>query len=113
MSIGLAGDDMAGILITHEHSDHIRGLGVIWPESTSLPIYGTQRDFGGRSAASSSLGNFDRELLKPIDPDCGFSWWEILRYMPFNIDHDAADPVAYRVAAPEKMRGRGHGHGPF
>ena len=27
--LGLAGTDMAGILITHEHSDHIRGLGVI------------------------------------------------------------------------------------
>ena len=27
--LGLAGGDMAGILITHEHSDHIRGLGVI------------------------------------------------------------------------------------
>lgn len=40
--LGLAGGDMAGILITHEHSDHIRGLGVI-SRKYHLPIYGTRK----------------------------------------------------------------------
>ena len=39
--IGLTGSDVTGILATHEHSDHIKGLGVL-SRKYHLPIYGTQ-----------------------------------------------------------------------
>lgn len=97
--LGLAGGDMAGILITHEHSDHIRGLGVI-SRKYHLPIYGTRKTLAG-IASCSSLGNFDRQLLKPVDPDVDFMVGD-LKIHPFKIDHDAADPVAYRVEHQKK-----------
>ena len=34
MTIGIKGEELSGILITHEHSDHIQGLGVLSAEST-------------------------------------------------------------------------------
>lgn len=37
--IGLTGNDVNGILITHEHSDHIKGLGVL-SRKYEIPIYG-------------------------------------------------------------------------
>ena len=40
-SVGLKTAEMEGILITHEHSDHISGLGVI-ARRYGLPIYGTK-----------------------------------------------------------------------
>ena len=38
-SIGLTISDMSGILVTHEHSDHISGLGVILRKN-DIPVYG-------------------------------------------------------------------------
>lgn len=92
--IGLKGGEMDGILITHEHSDHIKGLGVL-SRKHHLPIYGTRATLE-QIASTSSLGTIDRELLRPISPDVDFSLGD-LTIKAFSIDHDAADPVAYRV----------------
>ena len=40
--IGLTGNDVNGILITHEHSDHIKGLGVLSVSYTHLDVYKRQ-----------------------------------------------------------------------
>lgn len=92
--IGLGGNDVNGIFITHEHSDHIKGLGVL-SRKFHIPVYGT-RETLDEIAASKSLGEFDRDLLTPILPDMDFSLGD-LKVRPFKIDHDAANPVAYRV----------------
>lgn len=92
--LGLKGDEVDGIFITHEHSDHIRGLGVLL-RKYHVPVYGTRGTLEG-IAASQSLGAFDKELLTPIDPDCDLAIGDLTVH-PFRIDHDAADPVAYRV----------------
>ena len=40
-SLELTGKDIDGILITHEHSDHIKGLGVI-ARKHQIPVYATE-----------------------------------------------------------------------
>lgn len=94
--IGLKGSEMDGILITHEHSDHIKGLGVL-ARKYHLPIYGTQETLNEIST-SGSLGSFDLSLLTPVVPDVDFVIGD-LTVKPFSIDHDAANPVAYRVGS--------------
>ena len=39
-SIGLTLSDMSGILVTHEHSDHIGGLGVVLRKH-DIPVFAT------------------------------------------------------------------------
>lgn len=97
--IGLTGSDMEGILITHEHSDHIKGLGVL-SRKYQIPIYGTKETLE-QIACAGSLGKFDQGLLTPISPDREFLLGD-LTVKPFKIDHDAANPVAYRVQKGEK-----------
>ena len=97
--IGLKGGDVDGILITHEHSDHIKGLGVL-ARKYQVPIYAT-RETLDELRSKSSLGDYDRELLHPVCPDVDFVVGD-LTVKPFSIDHDAANPVAYRVQCGER-----------
>ena len=40
-TLGIKGEELAGILITHEHSDHIQGLGV-FSRKYGIPVYATK-----------------------------------------------------------------------
>lgn len=93
-AIGVTGGDLSGVVITHEHSDHIRGLGVL-ARKHGVPIYGTRATLE-ELAKCPALGEYPKELLRPVSPDADFSIGD-LELQPFSIDHDAADPVAYRV----------------
>ena len=92
--IGLKGSELDGILITHEHSDHIKGLGVL-ARKHGIPIYSTKETLEEIDQVKS-LGDYPRELFHPICHDIDFSIGD-LEVKPFRIDHDAANPVAYRV----------------
>lgn len=91
-SVGLKTSEMEAILVTHEHIDHIAGLGVL-ARRYGLPIYGTQ---GTLDAVLSvkSVGRIDEGLLHPILPGQEFEIGDMTVH-PIAISHDAADPVAY------------------
>ncbi len=91
--IGVSLQDVDGILITHEHSDHISGLGVI-SRKYHIPIYATQRTLDAIKGYSS-LGKVEEELFCPICPDESFIIKDI-KCNPMRTSHDAAEPVAYR-----------------
>ncbi len=85
--------DVNGILITHEHSDHISGLGVL-ARKCHIPIYATKETLA-EIREMSSLGKIEDELYQEIIPDQEFQIQDI-RVRPFSISHDAANPVGYR-----------------
>lgn len=90
----LGGKDLDGILITHEHSDHIKGLGVL-ARKYEVPIYGTRGTLKALQK-TSSVGDIPRELYREIVPDVEFQVGDLC-ISPFRVSHDAAEPVAYRV----------------
>ena len=93
-SLDLTGRDIDGILITHEHSDHIKGLGVI-ARKYGIPIYTT----GGTADAmirSRSLGKIPGGIFREIREDEPF-YIKDLKINPFTIPLDAAQPVGYRL----------------
>lgn len=89
-----SGAEMDGILITHEHSDHIRGIGVM-ARKFGIPIYATRGTLNAVRCCSS-LGAIDSALFREISADQPFSVGDIC-VTPFEISHDAAQPVAYRM----------------
>lgn len=112
-SIGEDPQDINAILITHEHSDHIHGAGIL-SRKFDIPIYANAITW---AAMEGQLGKIkeknrriiDRVVVKPLQ--CSF--FEELEepvpggYLPFEIGeigvgccpvpHDAAEPVAYSL----------------
>lgn len=93
--------DMDAVLITHEHSDHIQGLGVI-ARKYGLPIYATAGTIAGIKRMRS-LGKIDDALFHVARPDEDFAVANLTIH-PIRISHDAADPVAYIVKDKAKDR---------
>ena len=89
----IKGDELDGILITHEHSDHIKGLGV-FSRKYEIPIYATPGTIEGIRNCKS-LGKLPEGLLHEIEIDHPFSLGT-LNINPFAISHDANEPSGYR-----------------
>ncbi len=98
-SLDLSGEDLDGILITHEHSDHIRGLGVL-ARKYQVPIYATPGTIGAIEE-TGGLGRLDEELFVRIQGNAPFFIGD-LEISPFPVSHDAAEPTAYRVSCGER-----------
>jgi phosphoribosyl 1,2-cyclic phosphodiesterase len=91
--------DMDGILVTHEHIDHISGLGVM-ARRHHIPIYATAATISAIKN-TTSVGKIDEGLFNVIESDKEFNIGS-LSIKPISISHDAADPVAYRIESEGK-----------
>ena len=93
-TIGRTGQEIDGILITHEHSDHIKGLPVI-ARKYGIPIYATR---GTISAILELLAkeHMDPSLFCEIEPDTAFSVGDI-QVTAHSVWHDAREPVCYTM----------------
>lgn len=92
-------EEIDGILITHEHSDHIAGLGVIL-RKFGIPVYGTPKTLE-EVAQYKSLGKVDMSLFHGVEPEQSFQINDMW-IKPISTWHDAADPVCYTLMNEEK-----------
>ena len=96
---GLTCRDIDGIFITHEHIDHISGLGVL-ARKYGIPIFATK----GTIAAikqTKSVGTIDEDLFQTISAEEKLTVKD-MTLNPMQISHDAAEPVAYRISHGKK-----------
>lgn len=97
--IGLKPEEIQGILVTHEHSDHIKGLGVM-ARRYGLPMYATPGTIRW-IREHEAIGKVDESLFHEILPEIPFAIGDV-EIDPIEISHDAAQPVAYRMKSGEK-----------
>lgn len=98
-TLGVKGEELSGILITHEHIDHIQGLGV-FSRKYKIPIYGTKGTIEGIRCCNS-LGKMPEGLLHEIQVDESFTLGD-MEICPFAISHDAREPSGYRIGNSRK-----------
>lgn len=94
--------DIDGIFITHEHSDHIAGLGVL-SRKYEIPIYATKGTIEAIKKGSS-VGKIPDDLFQPICADEKIVIKDLV-CNPMKISHDAVEPVAYRISYGKKKVG--------
>lgn len=93
--IGIKPSELNGVLVTHEHIDHVKGLGII-ARKYGVPIYATRGTIEGITA-NKTLGQIDEELYRTVSPDQVFEINDI-SVDPTAIWHDANDPVCYSMS---------------
>ena len=91
-AIGVDPATLDGLLITHEHSDHIKGAGIL-SRKYHLPVYATGPTW---QAMEKQLGEIYPGLRREFAKGDDFYIGEA-GIATFPIPHDAACPVGYRV----------------
>ncbi len=86
--LGLDAGQISGIVVTHEHSDHISGVARL-ARQHAVPVWLTH---GTLRAHMHMLG--DLAEVTEIDPHSCFSVGEV-EVRPYIVPHDAAEPVQY------------------
>lgn len=87
-------DEIDGIFVTHEHSDHISGIGVM-SRAYERPIYATQGTSRGISEYKS-LGKMPDGLNKIITANTVVKIGD-LEIEAFHISHDANEPTGFII----------------
>lgn len=93
-AIGESLDALDAVLVTHEHGDHVKGLERLLTVRPELPIHAS----AGTIAALDLRADF-RALTGGAPADIGE-----LECVPFDVNHDAAEPLGFRIEGPDGAR---------
>src|SRR5690606_7564653 len=88
--IGRSMTNVDGIFVTREHSDHIKGIGVL-ARRYKVPIYANEKTW---LAMNGLVGEIPTEQRFHFDMESNMSFGSI-DIQSFAVSHDAADPMFY------------------
>lgn len=85
---GIAPQDLDAVLVTHEHADHLGGVGRL-ARKYKLPVWLTHG-----TAKVFNQGSLPQALINFVDPHEAFSVGDV-HVTPYFVPHDAYEPVQY------------------
>ena len=88
--IGASPESIDALVITHEHSDHIRGVG-IFARRYKTPIYANARTW---EAMQPDVGEIPAGCIRIFETGRDF-YIKDMNVLPFKTPHDAAESVGY------------------
>ena len=88
-SRGLTAERLSALVLSHEHADHVQGVGVL-SRRFRLPVYVTRKT----ADAAYRLGN----VSEIVYFECGQTFCiDGLDIHPFSLSHDAKDPAGFTI----------------
>lgn len=91
LSIGMS--DISAILVTHEHSDHIKSLGTL-SKKYNIPVFANKETWNAMPCEKAKIAV---ENQKDFSISNSFSIGD-LEILPFSIPHDAANPCGFNIS---------------
>ncbi len=89
---GLSPEKLDAVLVSHEHADHVRGVGIL-SRRYKLPVYISKET---EKAAEPIVG----KTAQTVSFECGDLFKiKTLAVRPFSISHDAADPSGFTFSS--------------
>lgn len=93
---GISTEDVCGVLVTHEHIDHVKSLPIVTKKLPNIKAYANENTWAAidRPVADEKRATFHT----------GSDFYiEDFLIRPFAIPHDAAEPVGYSIYAGDKQ----------
>lgn len=96
-NLNISPDSINGILVTHEHTDHVQGLGTL-SRKFNLPVFVNQETLDAMPKQKDKISSSNVNLFKNLND------FEIndLKISPFAIPHDAANPCGFNLFNSDK-----------
>ena len=91
-SIDIDITDIDAILVTHEHSDHVQGLGTI-SKKHDIPVFANFETWNAMKTQKDKISNSN---IKIFENDTEFQIGN-LQIFPFSTPHDAANPCGFSI----------------
>lgn len=93
-------DKISGIIITHDHSDHVRYAYSLIRKNPKMLVYCTPRTLSGilrRHNISSRIKDYHKPIFKEFEFQAG-----PLTITPFEVSHDGTDNVGFSITVSGK-----------
>ena len=90
--INITPDSIDAIVVTHEHSDHIKGISTL-SKKFDIPVFATKETFEAMPTQTEKISKDNIKFFKPNEK----FFINDLEIMPFNIPHDAANPCGFNI----------------
>lgn len=98
--LNLSPSEIEGIFVTHEHSDHIKGIGAV-ARKLKIPVYASTKIW---DEMASSIGKINEDQRVVVDESFTCAG---LNVRVFPTSHDSCESYGLRIEHTELMRGSG------
>lgn len=95
-AMGLSAEDVNGILLTHEHTDHVKSLRMIGKKAPYARVYGSSETL--HAVRETVQG----ERVSYVEAGTAFVIGD-MRIRAFSLSHDAAGPLGYSVESGDRI----------
>lgn len=96
--IGVSPADIGAIFVTHEHSDHVKGLRV-FAAKNNIPVYATEGTLAAMEKAGVADGSFKASVVPENGIECAGQY-----IVPFATSHDSAQSCGYTVTTSDDRK---------